>query len=305
MVVFSAIIMAADHRTSMLHGVRSFLNLLIYPLQTIASIPVDAGLWLNGRISSHQSLVDKNELYRTENLLLKAQLQKFTSLQAENIRLRSLLKSSRKLSDQMLIAETIAVDLDPYKRQIVINKGIRQGIYAGQPILDAYGIMGQVIQPGSVSSTAILITDPSHAIPVQVNRNGLRTVLYGIGSANFLEIPNLPNNADIEIDDLLITSGLGARFPEGYPVAVVRKIERDPGQPFAKIIAESAAHLEQSRVVLLVMRQEHKPQLLSDHTGDEKYDLEENSLEDKSLKDKSPAKKVTGQKTLSSEANNE
>ena len=261
--VLSIILMTADHRTNVLSGVRSLFSVLIYPLQSVASIPVNTGLWLDDQLNSHQSLVDENEAYRTENLLLKAQLQKFTSLQAENIRLRSLLKSSRKLSDQMLIAETIAVDLDPYKRQIVINKGLRNGVYAGQPILDAYGIMGQVINPGVPSSTAILITDPSHAIPVQINRNGLRTVLYGTGSANYLEILNLPNNADIEIGDLLITSGLGGRFPEGYPVAEVINIKRDPGQPFAQIIAEASAHLEQSREVLLVMAQEHEPQLLS------------------------------------------
>ncbi len=248
----------------MLHSVRSFFNLIIYPLQTIASTPANIGIWLNEQLDSHQSLITENESYRTNNLLLKAQLQKFTSLQAENIRLRSLLKSSRKLKDQMLIAETIAVDLDPYKRQIVINKGQRHSIYAGQPILDAYGIMGQVIHPGIVSSSAILITDPSHAIPVQINRNGLRTVLYGTGAANYLEVQNLPNNADIELGDLLITSGLGGRFPEGYPVAKVVNIMRDPGQPFAKVIAEAAAHLEQSREVLLVMAQESKPQLLSE-----------------------------------------
>lgn len=269
--VFSIILMTADHRTNVLDGVRSLFSVLIYPLQSIASIPVNTGLWLDEQLNSHQSLVDENEAYRTENLLLKAQLQKFTSLQAENIRLRSLLKSSRKLSDQMLIAETIAVDLDPYKRQIVINKGLRNGVYAGQPILDAYGIMGQIINPGVPSSTAILITDPSHAIPVQVNRNGLRTVLYGTGAANYLEVLNLPNNADIEIGDLLITSGLGGRFPEGYPVAQVINIKRDPGQPFAQIIAEASAHLEQSREVLLVMSQENEPQLLSQQqkTGQE------------------------------------
>lgn len=245
--------MTADHRTNMLNGVRSLFSLVIYPLQTIASTPNNMGLWFNEQMNSHQSLIAENESHRTENLLLKAQLQKFTSLQAENIRLRSLLKSSRKLSDQMLIAETIAVDLDPYKRQIVINKGQLNGVYAGQPILDSHGIMGQIIHPGIPSSTAILITDPSHAIPVQVNRNGLRTVLYGTGAANLLEVQNLPNNADIELGDLLITSGLGGRFPEGYPVAVVMKIKRDPGQPFAQIIAEASAHLEQSREVLLVM----------------------------------------------------
>lgn len=256
--------MSADHRTNMLGGVRSLFSVLIYPLQSIASIPVNMSLWFDDQLNSHQSLVDENEAYRTENLLLKAQLQKFTSLQAENIRLRSLLKSSRKLSDQMLISETIAVDLDPYKRQIVINKGLRNGVYSGQPILDAHGVMGQIIHPGIPSSTAILITDPSHAIPVQVNRNGLRTVLYGTGSANYLEVQNLPNNADIEIGDLLITSGLGGRFPEGYPVAEVVDIKRDPGQPFAQIIAEASARLEQSREVLLVLAQEHEPELLSD-----------------------------------------
>jgi rod shape-determining protein MreC len=261
--VLSVIMMSADHRTNMLDNVRSLFGLLIYPLQSIASIPTDTGLWLEGQMDSRQSLITENEERRTENLLLKAQLQKFTSLQAENIRLRSLLKSSRKLSDQMLIAETVAVDLDPYKRQIVINKGLLNNVYSGQPILDAYGIMGQIINPGIPTSTAILITDPSHAIPVQINRNGLRTVLYGTGAANYLEVQNLPNNADIEIGDLLITSGLGGRFPEGYPVAEVVNIKRDPGQPFAQIIAEASAHLEQSREVLLVMAQENAPQLMS------------------------------------------
>ena len=277
--VLSIIMMSADHRTNMLNGVRSVFGLLIYPLQTIASIPTDMGLWLDVQLNSHQSLIDKNESYRTENLLLKAQLQKFTSLQAENIRLRSLLKSSRKLSDQMLIAETIAVDLDPYKRQIIINKGQLNSVYSGQPILDAYGIMGQIIHPGIPSSTAILITDPSHAIPVQINRNGLRTVLYGTGAANYLEVQNLPNNADIEIGDLLITSGLGGRFPEGYPVAVVTNIMRDPGQPFAQITAEAAAHLEQSREVLLVMAQENAPQVMSQEEIDTDTSTETQPIE--------------------------
>jgi len=245
--------MIADYRTSMLDDIRSVFSLVLYPLQIVASMPEDIGLWFDDQMDSHQVLITENEEYRIANLLLKAQLQKFSSLQAENIRLRSLLKSSRKLSDQILIAETLSVDLDPYKRQIVINKGSSSGVYVGQPILDAHGIMGQVTYPGISSSTAILITDPSHAIPVQVNRNGLRSVLYGIGEANSLELQNLPNNADIIVGDKLISSGLGGRFPEGYPVAVVVKITRDPGQPFAQIIAEASAYLEQSREVLLVI----------------------------------------------------
>ncbi len=270
--VFSIIMLVIDHRTQLLKDVRSLFSIVIYPLQTIANTPIDSSIWLADQLQSHQSLVDDNEAFRTDNLLLRAQLQKYTSLQAENIRLRSLLKSSRKLNDQMLIAETLSVNLDPYKRLIVINKGYTSDVYAGQPILDAYGIMGQVIQPGMISSTAILITDPSHAIPVQINRNGLRTVLYGTGAANYLEVQNLPNNADIELGDLLITSGLGGRFPEGYPVATVMDIKRDPGHPFAKIIAKAAAHLEQSREVLLVMAQENEPQLLSDQLLSEDKD---------------------------------
>ncbi len=258
MAILSIMMMIADYRTNMLDDIRSFFSLVLYPLQSIASMPEDISLWFDDQMDSHQVLITENEEYRVTNLLLKAQLQKFSSLQAENIRLRSLLKSSRKLSDQILIAETLAVDLDPYKRQIVINKGLSSGVYIGQPILDAHGIMGQVTHPGILSSTAILITDPSHAIPVQVNRNGLRSVLYGIGEASALELQNLPNNADIIIGDKLISSGLGRRFPEGYPVAVVTKITRDPGQPFAQIIAEASAHLEQSREVLLVMAKNKK-----------------------------------------------
>ncbi len=253
MAILSIMMMIVDYRTNMLDNMRSIFSIVLYPLQAIASTPEDIGLWFDDQMDSHQVLISENEGYRVANLLLKAQLQKFSSLQAENIRLRSLLKSSRKLSDQILIAETIAVDLDPYKRQIVINKGLSSDVYVGQPILDAYGIMGQVTHPGIPSSTAILITDPSHAIPVQVNRNGLRSVLYGIGEASSLELQNLPNNADIIVGDKLISSGLGGRFPEGYPVAVVTKITRDPGQPFAKIVAEASAHLEQSREVLLVV----------------------------------------------------
>lgn len=262
MIIVSIMMMVADYRTPMFDKVRSVFSLALYPLQTIASTPEDVAIWLHDQMGSHEDMVSDNEAYRTANLLLKAQLQKFRSLQAENIRLRSLLKSSRKLSEQILIAETLAVDLDPYKRQIIINKGLSSNVYKGQPILDAYGIMGQVTHPGIASSMAILITDPSHAIPVQVNRNGLRSVLYGIGEANYLELQNLPNNADIEVGDLLISSGLGGRFPEGYPVAAVIDIKRDPGQPFAKIIAEAAAHLEQSREVLLVITQENKEEKL-------------------------------------------
>jgi len=249
--------MTVDHRTTYLGPVRGFLSFFSYPLQSMASLPQSTVGWLNQSVTSQQSLLDENAGIRKENLLLKAQLQRFTSLQSENMRLRSLLQSSRKLSDDMLIAETISVDMDPYQRKIVVNKGSSQGVYKGQPIVDAYGVMGQINEPGMLSSTAILITDPSHAIPVQINRNGLRAVAYGTGAADVLSIPYLPNNADIKVGDQLVSSGLGGLFPEGYPVAVISSLSRNIGQPFADIKAKPEAHLESSREVLLVLKQQN------------------------------------------------
>jgi rod shape-determining protein MreC len=182
----------------------------------------------------------------------KVQLQKLASLEAENMRLRELLDSSFKVGEKVLIAELLSVNLDPYKHQIVINKGKSNGVYPGQPLLDAKGVMGQMVHVGPYTSTAILITDSSHAIPVQVNRNGLRTIAIGSGTINRLELPYIPNNADIRPGDLLVTSGLGGHFPAGYPVAEVSAIQHDPGHTFSIVAATPMADLNRSREVLLV-----------------------------------------------------
>ena len=145
------------------------------------------------------------------------------------------------------------MDLDPFRRQIVINKGSQHGVTLGLPLLDANGLMGQIMRVGPVSSIALLITDPSHAVPVQVSRNGLRALALGTGASDRLELPYLPGDADIQVGDVLITSGLGGRFPPDYPVAKVVSVERDPGQPFARILAVPSARLEHSREVLLVL----------------------------------------------------
>lgn len=248
--------MTIDHRSDYLLRIKAWLSVLVFPVQYLAQLPQDIVQDIDNSLRSQQSLLERNLRLQKENLLLKAQVEQFTALQSENMRLRSLLQSSRKLSDDMLIAETISVAMDPYKRQIVINKGISQGVYKGQPVVDAYGVMGQISKPGILYSTAILITDPSHAMPVQINRNGLRAVVYGKGLSNQLSIPYLPNNADIKQGDLLVSSGLGGRFPEGYPVAQVVSVKRNSGQPFAKIIARPIAHLERSREVLLILKKD-------------------------------------------------
>jgi len=251
-VAVSLILMTVDHRQHHLESVRATLSLLVSPLQYLLGLPMGAGHWFGEALTSRQALQDENASLRSQQLLQNARLQKMAALEAENTRLRALLDSSFKVGERVLVAELLEVDVDPFSQEIVINKGSRDGVEAGQPIVDAEGVMGQVVHVAPFTSTAMLITDPSHAIPVEVNRTGLRAIATGMGSASHLEIPHLPLNADIKEGDLLVTSGLGGRFPPGYPVALVEKVERNPGQSFAEVSARPTARLEQSREVLLV-----------------------------------------------------
>jgi rod shape-determining protein MreC len=228
------------------------LSVVAYPLQLIVNLPRTAGSWIDESLSTRQTLQADNTGLHAQNLLLNVRLQKLATLESENMRLRELLDSSFKINERVLIAELLAVDLDPFTRRIIINKGSRNGVMEGQTLVDAHGVIGQTIHVGPLSSTAMLITDPSHALPVQINRNGLRAVLVGTGEADRLELSHVPNTADIKIGDLLVTSGLGGRFPPGYPVARVTVFLPDPRERFAQVSAEPMANIEQSREVLLV-----------------------------------------------------
>lgn len=251
-VIASLVLMAADHRWNQLAEVRSNLAVALYPVQYLAELPRNLADWLVEASADRDSLRVENATLKRQNLLLQAKRQKLAALQAENTRLRGLLGSSFKVEDRVLIAELVAVDMDPYRQQIMINKGSLADAFPGQPVLDAEGVMGQITRVTPLTSTVVLITDASHAIPVQVNRNGLRTLAVGTGIINRLELPYLPNNADIREGDLLVTSGLAGGFPPGYPVAKVTSVGQDPGRPFAYVIATPSAHLERSREVLLV-----------------------------------------------------
>ncbi len=251
-VLLSIAFMMADHRMSLLKDVRSVLSVVIYPVLYAVNFPVTAGAWMDESFSTRETLQKELISIKIQQQLYDARLQKLSALETENQRLRQLFDATIKVGERVLIAELLAVDLEPFTNQVVINKGSNQGVFEGQPVLDARGIMGQVTHIGPITSTAMLITDPNHAIPVAVNRNGLRAIAIGNGSPDELVIPHFPNDADIAVGDLLITTGLGGRFPEGYPVATITKIEQKPGQPFAWVIATPAAKLQQSREVLLV-----------------------------------------------------
>ena len=251
-VVLSLMLLVVDHRFHHLQHLRSTLAFLTYPLHYIADLPFTATSWLNETASSRDTLLAQNRDLRDKNLHLRAELQKYESLQAENMRLRDLVDSSFKVGDRVLVAELSSVDLDPYKQQVIINKGSASGAFEGQPVLDAHAVMGQVINVTPFSSIVLLITDTSHALPVQVLRNGLRTIAVGTGRISELKLPYLPTNSDIVEGDLLVTSGLGGKFPPGYPVATVTRIDRSPDAPFSSVLAQPRAHLDRSREVLLV-----------------------------------------------------
>lgn len=244
--------MVVDHHQNHLKIIRSGLSTLVYPLQYIVNLPVEAVEWVSVSLVTHNKLLAENNRLKREHLLLSSKLQRYEILELENYRLRDLLESSFRLNEKVLVAELVAVELRSFRRQIVINKGQREGAYDGQPIVDAAGIMGQIIHVGPFSSTVLLITDPNHALPVQVNRNGLRAIAVGMGQNDMLSLENLPNNADIHVGDLIISSGLGHRFPPGYPVGQIEKISRDLGETFAKVIIKPSAQLSQSREVLMV-----------------------------------------------------
>jgi len=244
--------MTVDHRQGHLEKVRSALSVFVYPLQYIANLPIAVTNWASEALTTRTRLMEENALLRDEQLMLSSKIQKFEILQAENERLRKMLQSSEKLDERVLIAELLAIDLQPFRHQIVINKGQREGVYDGQPIVDANGVMGQIVHVGPFSSTVLLLTDPTHAIPVQINRNGLRSIAVGTGQSHILQLEHLSNNVDIREGDLVVSSGLGSRFPSGYPVGVVHNISRVPGEPFVKVTIIPSAQLEKNREVLLV-----------------------------------------------------
>ena len=253
MAILAAIaLLVTDYRTQRLNPLRSALSVGTYPLQRLASLPGDSIRSFAEAVISYVELQKENHRLKEIQLINDAKLLKLSTLEKENIRLRALLENSFRLGEQVLIAELLSVKLVPYEHTVVVNKGTRFGIHPEQPVLDANGIVGQVIRALPSSSEVMLITDPDHAIPVEVNRNGLRTIAFGTGQPNRLQLPFLAKNADIMPGDLLVTSGLGGVFPAGYPVAIVDKFETRPDKSFANIFATPKAKLETSREFLIV-----------------------------------------------------
>lgn len=248
----SILLMVIDHREQHLDTVRKAIGATVYPLRVLVDAPVSTWRWLQETTSSRNNLLLQNSRLSAERLLTHARLQRYAALEAENARLRAMLEATSAVTDRLRVAEIMSVSSNPYRHAIVIDKGQQDDVYDGQALIDADGVVGQVIEVGLLSSQALLISDPDHAIPVEVNRNGLRTIAFGTGEYDRLDLQYLPNNADIESGDLLVSSGLGGTFPAGYPVAIVDTVERLPQESFAQVTARPVAALNQVREIMLI-----------------------------------------------------
>ncbi len=231
---------------------RSWLSLAVTPLQWLVDLPSRMAGEVSDLVIDRRILLTDNAQLRADALVLERRVQQVAALTAENIRLRELLSGRDRIREEVMLAELIGVNPDPFQHQVILNRGAEDGVHEGQPVLDAGGIMGQVVRTTHYTCRVMMITDARHALPVEVNRNGLRSILLGQGDLNEMVLDHVATTADIREGDLLVTSGMGGRFPRGYPVARVASVVRDPGRPFTIVTARPTARLDKSRHLLLV-----------------------------------------------------
>ncbi|PSF07855.1 rod shape-determining protein MreC [Marinobacter halophilus] len=263
-ILISAALIAADARFDKLTPVRSTLSTGLAPVYWLGNAPYRFSDWFSGLFVSRDDLQSENEELKARMLILERRALKYAALASENNELRRLLNSSEVLDDRVIVGEVVGVSPDPFSHEIIINKGDSDGVTRGQAVLDAEGLMGQIIQTSQFTSRVLLVSDSSHAVPVEVVRNGLRSVLLGNGETDELDLVHVPDTADIREGDTLVSSGLGGRFPRGYPVAAVSQITKESGEPFVTIRAVPKALLNHSRMVLVVFQPETRDRAEAD-----------------------------------------
>ena len=241
-----------DKRYDHLGRIRRFLSVVAYPVQVAVASPFDGWNWFKDSVTTRDALrADKAKL-EAELRVAQFRLQRYEALEAETQRLRALRDSTAGVTDRFVIGDVMDVDLDAFRERVLVDKGAGDGVYVGQAVLDSGGVFGQVARVGQLTSEVILVSDPAHAIPVQINRTGLRTIAVGTGDLSRLKLPYLPTSADVIVGDLLVTSGLGGGFPAGYPVGTIAEVKRDPSQSLADVDVRPAAALDRSRELMFV-----------------------------------------------------
>src|SRR5450755_2747943 len=247
-----------DKRYDHLGKIRRLLSVVAYPVQIAVASPFEGWHWFRDSVSTRDALrADKTKL-EAELRVAQFRLQRYEALEAETQRLRALRDNTAGVTDRFVIGDVMNVDLDAFRERVLVDKGAGDGVYVGQAVLDSGGVFGQVARVGQLTSEVILVSDAAHAIPVQINRNGLRRVAGGPGNTNRLKLPYLPTSAEVVAGDLLVTSGLGGGFPAGYPVGTIAEVKRDPAQSLADVDVKPAAALDRSRELMFVWL---KPQL--------------------------------------------
>lgn len=251
-VLLAVVLMAMDHRGRYVPQIRAAAAWLVEPVYHVVEWPIRAVVELGDQFRSRQALREDKQRLADQLLSQRAALQRLDTLEEENRRLRDLFEGAGKQPYNYHFAELLHVDLDPFSHLVLIDRGSASGVRPGQAVIDGAGVMGQVEDVHLHYSSVRLISDPNHALPVQINRTGLRTVAYGTGETGVLSMPNVPLQADVRPGDLVVTSGLGDRFPGGYPVARVTSIDREEGQTFARVSAAPLAALDRGREVILI-----------------------------------------------------
>jgi rod shape-determining protein MreC len=259
-IALAVLLMALDHHGQHVAGIRRAIATVLSPIMYIAEIPTDIYDAASTRFASRADLERDYKRLLDEQFLYRTQLQRLVALESENARLRALLGSARKTRGDRKVAEIINVDLEASEKQVLINKGERDGVYEGQAVIDAFGVLGQVIEVAHTTARVLLVTDSRHGTPVRVERSGFNSIAEGTGALNRLRLKFVPNTTDIRVDDLLVSSGLGERFPDGYPVGQVVEVKKDPSEPYAEIVVVTAARMDSSGEVLLLWPPRQDPE---------------------------------------------
>ena len=252
----SALLIFFDHKMASFESLRGYLQSLVSPLQYLANTPKQVMTWASENVTTHRQLMSENQQYRLNELKFHEQTMQLDIIKQENERLRSLLASPLRSELKKMVAEILSVDSDPFSHQIVINRGASDGVYEGQPVIDALGVVGQILHVGQTTSRVILITDISHAVPVRVQRNGLRLLASGSGQIDRLNHNFVSQSADIKAGDILVTSGLGGKYPEGYPVSTVSFVNNDESREFVRVRSTPIAQIDRLRYLLLLSNEE-------------------------------------------------
>ena len=240
-----------DQRSYYIQDIHAKVSVLALPIQALVDEPIKIVKWLTTSLQAQRELLADNARYKAQRLVLESKLQKLMTLERENAQLRQLLQSTSQATGKVIASQLLAVDLDPRIQQVIVDRGSKDDLYLGQPVLDAYGVLGQVISIGPLTSRVLLVTDVRSAVPVQNYRTGARAIAVGAGITGQLRLINVPDNSDIQESDLYVASGMGLRFPVGYPVGVVAKSAFESGERFASITLVPAAHLDKTQQVLL------------------------------------------------------